>query len=398
MAVYDFETLVDRRGTGSFKWEEMLGKIADAGEGIVPLSVADMELPSPPEVVEALRDYLSDGVVLGYTGPTKSYFDACVSWQERRHAWHPEAEWIVTSPGVVPAFYNCVRAYTKPGEGVIIQDPVYYPFTSAIESNGRRVVGNTLICQDGVYTMDFDDLEAKAADPANTMLILCSPHNPVGRVWGRDELRRVVDICLANDVLIVSDEIHDDLIMPGYEHTTIMNVMETSEYDHVVVCTAPSKTFNLAGIQCSNIYIPDPELRKRFQQGFERIAQNMLNSFSYVACEAAYTRCEGWLDQLIGLVYENWTVARDTLCGEFDAVRVSPLEGTYLLWADFSAWGMDPKEQERFMLEEAKLCLDEGYIFGKAGEGFERINLACPTKVVRDAVGRLVDARKRQLR
>ena len=392
---HDFKAHVDRRGQGSSKWESMLREFPAAGKDVVPLSVADMEFENPPEVKRALHE-LVDSAVLGYTEPTTRFFDACVGWQERRHAWSPRKEWIVTSSGVVPAFFNAVRTLTHEGEGVIIQPPVYYPFKMAVEASGRTLVENPLMLEGDRYEMDFDDLADKAADPTNTMLILCSPHNPVGRVWSAEELRRLVDICVANDVMIVSDEIHDDLIMPGYEHTTIMQVMRPEEYDHVIVCTAPSKTFNLAGCQASVIYVPDADVRARFSDGFRRLAQFSLNIFGYTATIAAYEECAGWLDELIEVVRGNSELLRDWAARCHPELVVYPLEGTYLAWMDFRSWGLGPKELESFMKGEARLWLDEGYVFGESGAGFERINLACPADVLVTSLDRLDAAASRR--
>ena len=392
---HDFTTHVNRRGQGSSKWESMLRECPTAGVDVVPLSVADMEFENPPEVKRALHA-LVDSAVLGYTEPTSRFFDACVGWQERRHAWSPRKEWIVTSSGVVPAFFNAVRSLTREGEGVIIQPPVYYPFKMAVEASGRTLVENPLILEGGRYEMDFDDLANKAADPANTMLILCSPHNPVGRVWSAEELRRLVDICVVNDVLIVSDEIHDDLIMPGYEHTTIMRVMRPDEYDHVIVCTAPSKTFNLAGCQASVIYVPDEDVRTRFSDGFRRLAQFSLNIFGYTSTIAAYEECADWLDELIGVVWGNYELLSNWVARRHPELVAYPLEGTYLAWVDFRAWGLGSKELESFMKGEARLWLDEGYVFGESGAGFERINLACPADVLVTSLDRLDAAASRR--
>ncbi len=389
---YDFTNRADRRSAGAYKWDDMLRRDPSVPEDVIPLSVADMELPNPPEVLEALHALLDEGP-LGYTGPTDAFYEACISWQRRRHEWSPEREWIALSPGVVPAFHNAVRILSEPGDGIIVQPPVYYPFRSAIERNGRTVVDNPLVLDEDGYHIDFAGLERLAADPNNKALLLCSPHNPVGRVWGADELRRLVDICLANDVFIVSDEIHDDLIMPGHHHTTIANVLAADELPRVMVCTAPSKTFNLAGVQCSVIYIPDKGVRESFVAEFDKLAcGNSLNIFAYRACTAAYTRCEGWLDELIGLIWHNYTALRDMFEQELPGVRVLPLEGTYLMWADFGCWGLADEELEAFMQREARLFLDEGHIFGAGGSGFERFNLACPTADIVAAGERLVAA------
>lgn len=385
---YDFVTLPNRRGLGSSKWDAMLAERADLPDDVVPLSVADMELLNPPEVRQALHELIDAGP-LGYASPTQRFFDACVSWQARHHGWTPDPSWIVTSPGVVPALYNAVRTLTRPGEGVIIQTPVYYPFRMAVERNARRVVESPLVEREGRYEMDFEDLARKASAPDVTMLILCSPHNPVGRVWTPEELGGLLDVCLSNNVLVVSDEIHDDLVMPGHEHTTLMKLVPEGQRDSVIVCTAPSKTFNLAGCQASVIYVPDEELRARFSAGYDEIGMHHLNAFAYAATIAAYERGDQWLSELIKLVGENYRRLCSWAEAQHRSVSVFPLEGTYLAWVDFRSLGLDADALERFMKDEALLWLDEGRLFGAQGEGFERFNLACPTSVLESSLGRL---------
>lgn len=388
---YDFETLPNRRGLGSSKWDAMLAERSDLPQDVVPLSVADMELVNPPEVRRALHDLIEAGP-LGYSSPTPRFFEACVSWQRRRHGWDPDPNWIVTSPGVVPALHNAVRTLTSPGDGVVIQPPVYYPFRMAVERSGRRVVENPLVERDGCYEMDLEDLARKAADPTVTMLILCSPHNPVGRVWTRDELRALLDICLANDVLVVSDEIHDDLIMPGHEHTTLMTLASEDEQRRLVVCVAPSKTFNLAGCQASVIYVPDERLRKAFADGYDALGMHHLNAFAYAATIAAYETGDQWLSELIDLVWENYRALASWADAQGLGLRAFPLEGTYLGWVDFRSLGLGADALERLMKDGALLWLDEGKLFGEQGAGFERFNLACPTRVLASALDRLEGA------
>lgn len=393
MLTYDFTVTPDRRGDGAEKWESMYREDPDLrnNSAIVPLSVADMEFKTPPAVAEALAD-LASHHVLGYTGPTQEYVESVVGWQQRRHGWTPKPSWLVCTPGVVPAIALAVRALTKPGDGVIIQTPVYYPFRMMIEAAGRKVVENPLLRKDDRYVMDYADLERKASRKNVRMIVLCSPHNPVGRVWRRDELRKLADICLAHDVILVSDEIHDDLVMPGHSHVTLCNVLTPEERKRCVVCTAPSKTFNLAGVQCSNIFIPGKKLRRRFKAEADGLALGMLNAFAYTACRAAYDQSEEWLEQLIGVVWANHQLFVSFTREHFPGVRAFPLEGTYLQWADFSAWGMSAEELERFMKKEARLFLDEGTLFGEQGAGYERINLACATDVLQAALYRLLAA------
>ncbi|MCM3570954.1 MalY/PatB family protein [Neobacillus mesonae] len=389
---YDFETLVDRSNTGSSKWEQMK-KLNPDVEGIVPYSVADMELKNPPEIIEGLKKYL-DEIILGYAVPTKGFYNAVSGWMKKRHNWEIKPEWIVNSSGVVSAFYTAVRAYTNPGDGVIINSPVYYPFYMAIEQNGRNVVKNPLINDGNTYVIDYEDLEQKAKDPKNKILLFCSPHNPVGRVWKKEELEKVADICLRNNVLIVSDEIHNDLIMPGYQHTVFAAISEEAA-NNMIICTAPSKTFNLAGVQASNIIIPNEALREAFQKELASIGFHQLNIFGYKACEIAYTECEEWLEQLIEHIHHNHVELKKYLAEHLPDVKVYDLEGTYLQWMDFNAYGMANDELEKFMHNEAKVFLDEGYIFGEEADGFERMNIACPTKTMMEGLERLVKAVKK---
>ena len=392
--VYDFKTAPNRRGMGSTKWEQMLQIKPDVAPDVIPFSVADMELKNPPEIVQGLKDFL-DTAVLGYTQPTPEYLKAVCGWMQRRHDWTIKPEWICGSQGVVSAFFAAIKAFSEPGDGVIVQTPVYYPFYKAIEANGRSIVRNPLKFDGEYYTIDFEDLERQASDPKNKILLFCSPHNPVGRVWTRDELQRVGDICLAHKVLIISDEIHFDLVMPGYHHTVFATLSEELA-DNMIVCTAPSKTFNLAGMQTSNIIIPNPALRSRFTAVQASEGFSGLGILGYKACEIGYNECEPWLEQLLSLIEHNHEVLKFYIEKKVPEVKVFDMEGTYLQWMDFRGLGMGKDELEKFLHEEADLFFDEGYIFGEEGTGFERMNLACPTHKVVEAVERLAAAVNRR--
>lgn len=387
MMKYDFETCIDKRNSGSVKWRDMLEKQPDVPEGVVPLSVADMEFKTAPEITAGLKEYI-ETQALGYTEATDTYYDAVAGWMKDRHGWDVKREWIVTTPGIVLALGLAVRAFTQPGEGVIIMTPVYYPFYMVVEKQGRKLAENELKNRAGRYEIDFDGLEKKAEDPNNRMLLLCSPHNPVGRVWTREELARVSEICARNGVLVVADEIHHDLIMPGYSHTVFT---QAGDPENVIVCTAPSKTFNLAGMQVSNIIIPNEGLRRRFRNYKAESGLRELGALSYRACELAYTRCAGWLNGLLAVLDENRRLTERFAAQELGRAHVTQLEGTYLQWIDLRAYGLTGKELERKMLG-AHLFLDEGYIFGKMGAGFERINIACPSRVLEEALSRMRDA------
>lgn len=389
MSQHDFTTLVDRTALSSVKWHEMHQANPSVPAGIPPFSVADLDLRQAPEIIEGLKAFLDDAV-FGYTMPPASFVQAVVDWMQRRHGWTVDPEWIVQSPGVVPAFHNAVRAFTAPGEGVIIQTPAYYPFYHAIENNGRRLVRNPLVLRDGRFRIDFEQLRSVAADPANRLLLFCSPHNPTGRVWTREELQQVADIVVANDLVLVSDEIHFDLVLPGHRHT-VVSTLGADIARRSVVCTAPSKTFNLAGMAASNIMIPDAALRARFVEELQSTGFFFLTTLGYKACELAYTRGEAWLAGLLRLVGHNHGLVRRFMAEHLPEVTVFDLEGTYLQWMDFRALGKSAEELKALHEQKALVFFDEGPIFGEEGAGFERMNLATPTAAVEQALARLAD-------
>lgn len=390
MAKYDFDTLVDRTHLHSSKWNMMLAANPRVPAGISPLSVADMDMPTAPEIVAGLKQYL-DEAVLGYTVAPESYYQAIVDWMARRHDWDIQAEWIVESNGVVPAIFNAVRAFSDEGDGVIVQTPAYYPFYMAIEANGRQVKRNPLLLEDDRYVINFDELEQLAADPKNKILMFCSPHNPTGRVWTPGELERVAAIVLEHDLILISDEIHFDLIMPGYRHT-VMSTISAAIAARTVVCTAPSKTFNLAGLQNSNIIIADPQLREHFIDTRVSTGFHRLPALGYRACEVAYTQCESWLDELLQLVWNNHQLVRRFIRTHIPEITAFKLEGTYLQWLDFRGLGKTPEELQRIHEQQAFLYFDEGGMFGPEGAGFERINLGAPRHVIEAAMERLAVA------
>ncbi|MGV8981063.1 MalY/PatB family protein [Clostridium sp.] len=384
---YDFQTVINRTNTGSAKWEQMKEWNSNLSENIVPFSVADMELKNAPEIVEGLKKYI-ESTTLGYTMPTESYLNAVCGWMKKRHNWEINREWIVGSAGVVSAFFSTIKAFSNPGDGIIIMTPVYYPFYYSIEKNDRKLVKNPLINDGSTYVIDYEDLEKKTQNPNNKILLFCSPHNPTGRVWSRAELEKIGDICLRNNVLIISDEIHFDLIMPGYKHTIFASISEELA-NNMVVCTAPSKTFNLAGMQASNIIIPNKKLRDGYLKEVGSNGFFSLSILGYKACEIAYTECEAWLDELIKLIYHNHLELKKYIEENIPVIKVYDLEGTYLQWMDFNGLGLNKDELEKLMHEEAMLFFDEGYLFGEEGNGYERMNIACPTKVMMDGLVRL---------
>ena len=384
---YDFETLVNRSNKGSSKWEGMKEIKSDVGDDIVPLSVADVDFKLAPEIQAGLIEFLQNDPIFGYTVAKDEYYQSVIDWMQDKYNYHIEKDWIVVSDGIVPALGDGVAAFTKESDGVIIFTPVYYPFYKAIENNGRKLVKCPLINENNHYEIDFDKFEQVAKQPENTLLILCSPHNPVGRVWTKDELTKLGQICLENNVTILSDEIHEDLTMPGHQHTPIATISEEIE-NITVTCTAPSKSFNIAGLQGSNIIIKNPELKEKFVAQQAKKGFHTLNTISFEATRLAYTKGDAWLKEFKELIYQNYLLVVDFINKKLPKVKVLPLEGTYLVWLDFRAYGLTYQELEQKMIN-ADLYLDEGYVFGDEGQGFERVNIATPTKVLQAALERL---------
>lgn len=384
---YDFETRVDRKGTGAKKWDQMLEWNPNVSEDVIPLSVADMEFKNAPEIIEGLQEYLNDAV-LGYTVPYDSFLQAVVDWQQKRHNWTVEKGWIVNTPGVVAAIYAAIRVLTEKDDGVMVFRPVYYPFVSAITDNDRTEVNIPLINQNGHYVIDFDAFEKAASKPQNKLLILCSPHNPVGRVWTKEELTRLADICVEHDIYVVSDEVWYDVVMPGNTHTVLHTVNEKLT-ERLITCTAPSKTFNLAGLVTSNIFISNPKLREAFVQDIQKARSDMIGTLGYKGCELAYTQSEEWLDELITVIDRNQTLVHDFFNERFPQIKAPKIEGTYVQWLDFRELGLSHSELEEFLHMEAEFFTNEGYVFGTEGSGFERVNVALPTDALEEALERL---------
>ena len=378
-----------RIGMEAEKWDHMKPGLSP---DIVPLSVADMELTSPPAIIAALEETARSGL-WGYTGWGDRYFNALHGWMASRHGWEIQREWVVQVNGVVQGLNAAVRALTKPGDGVVIQPPVYPPFFKAVKGNGRTLVESPLRRENDRYEMDFADLEEKLARPGVTALILCSPHNPVGRVWTEAELRRLGDLCLKHGVLVISDEIHCDLVQHQFRHIPFASLGE--EYaQNAVIGSACSKTFSLAGLCCANMLVPDPAKKAALEQEVERSGCGTYGTFGVRALEAGYEQCGPWLDELIDYVGENHRYLRDFLAEHFPAAVVSPLEGTYLAWVDLRSLGLDAPALARFLENEALLYLSHGVPFG--APGFERVNLACPRAVLAAALDRLLAAAQKR--
>ena len=390
---YDFETIINKKGQGSYKWDQMYKIDPNIADNIVPLSVADMELKIAKEIIDGLKKYL-DSTILGYTGPYESYYSAVIDWLNRRHTFKVKKEWIVCSNGVVSAIYDCVKAFTKEDDGIIVFTPVYYPFYSSIKNNNRKIIECEMLKnENNYYEIDFEKFEKLASDEKNKLLIFCSPHNPLGRVWKREELEKIGNIALKNNLIIISDEIHSDLIMPNYRHTVLQTLSdELSEI--TITCTAPTKSFNLAGVGISNIIIKNEKLRKKFEIEQDRSSSHVFAALGYKACELAYNESEKWLDELILLIDKNQKLVHDFFNKNFVNLSAPLIEGTYLQWLDFKSLELSNEELKKFMNEKAKLYFSEGYTFGKNGSGFERINLAAPTWVIKEALDRLYSALK----
>lgn len=380
--MYDFITLRPRRGTGAEKWAELERQGVSDPE-VIPFSVADMDLLCAPEITAALREAVDFGVY-GYTVAEDGFRSALAGWMARRHGWEIQPEWLVSTFGVVHAILQAVYAFTKPGEAVIYQSPAYPPFRSVPGAAGRKLYANPLRRSDGCWEMDFDGLEALCARPESKLLLLCSPHNPTGRVWTEKELSRVADICRRHGVLVFSDEIHADFVFAPHRHSVFARFEE-----RCIVAVSASKTFNLAGLSTASILIPDRELRRRFRDAGTAHTGFFNNYFGLAAARAAYEHGEAWLDALVVHLRGNYEYAVDFLSKKFPSVKVAPQEGTYLLWADFSCLGLTPEEQERFLREDALVFTDEGYLFGPEGSGFERLVLACPRYHLQKALERL---------
>lgn len=386
---YDFDRIVDRDGTNAVKTDVLPEGMP---EDCLSLWVADMDFPCAEPIIKALHERV-DRRIFGYTVyDNKEYKSAVTGWFQRRYGWEIDPEDIFFSPGVVPGFTVLINILSEPGDGVIVQQPVYYPFTIKIEANDRRVVNNALIYRDGHYEMDYEDLEQKLADPANKGILFCSPHNPVGRVWTEKELRRLVDLCKKYGKWIIADEIHCDLTRKGVTHHPLLKVAGDYQ-DHIFACTAPSKSFNLAGMSMSNIIIPNKSFHKKYTDWITvRNGNDVISPFGQVATVAAYTEGEEWLEQVRDYIDGNIAYVKAFMAEHFPKVVIPETEGTYLMWIDFNGYCSDAGKLERWMQQEAGIALDEGYIFGEAGKGFERINVASPRCVIEQCMERMLKA------
>lgn len=360
--------MIQRRDTNSYKWDTA------TDEDILPMWVADMDFRTPSIIVNAMAKRLLHGV-FGYTKVPQAYYDAIIGWFDRKHDFIINKDWILFTSGVVPALSAVIKALTEPGDKVLVQTPVYNCFFSSIRNDECEKAENELLYKDGTYSIDFDDLEKKAADPKVKVMLLCNPHNPVGRVWTRQELTRIGEICLRNDVIVVSDEIHCDLVYRGYEHIPFASISDEF-LQHSVTCTAPSKTFNLAGIQVANIIAADEDTRKKIDKALNVNEVCEINVFAIEALIAAYNEGDDWLDELKIYLYDNYKLLSEFFKEYLPHLPVLPLEATYLVWIDCSSLGLKSKEIVDKLLLKEKVWVNEGTMYGEAGEGFIRINIA----------------------
>ena len=382
---YDFDTVTDRKNTNAIKYD--LAKKRGKPEDAVSLWVADMDFPTAPCIQKAVAEKAAHGI-WGYSRPDNRYYDALKKWYKERHNFEVQNEWVVNTPGVCFALAAAIKAFTKEGESVLIQKPVYYPFFNIINSLQRKVVNSSLILKNNHYEIDFDDFERKIVQENVKMFILCSPHNPGGRVWTKQELQKISEICLAHNVLVVSDEIHSDITFGSNVHTVYGSLSEQA-LKNSIICTAPSKSFNLAGLQFSNIFIADEKLRKAFSKELEKTGYDEPSVFGIVAATAAYSEGADWFDSVKSYIWENILFAKKYIEENAPQIKVLVPEGTYLLWLDFSKTGLSDFEINDRVLNKAKVWLDSGSMFGKEGEKFQRINCATPRIILEDALKRI---------
>ncbi|WP_294476432.1 MalY/PatB family protein [uncultured Bacteroides sp.] len=378
---YNFDEIIPRRETNSYKWD------AAKEENVLPMWVADMDFRTAPAVVEALRKRVEHGI-FGYTKVPAAYYETVVDWFRRRHHWTIEKEWIIYTTGVVPALSAIIKALTSPGDRVLVQTPVYNCFFSSIRNDGCEMIASPLIYEQGSYRIDFDDLEEKAADPKVKLMLLCNPHNPAGRVWTKEELTRIGEICLRYDVWVVADEIHCELVFPGHEYTPFASISKDFLM-HSVTCTSPSKAFNLAGLQIANIISADAEVRAKTDKAININEVCDVNPFGVEALMAAYKEGEEWLEELKLYLYDNYNYLKAFFEKYLPEYPVTMLEGTYLVWVDCSVLQQSSAEIVKTLLAKEKLWVNEGSLYGEAGEGFIRINIACPRQRLTDGLDRL---------
>lgn len=392
MSNYDFDEIINRRNTNSLKYD--FAKRRGKPEDVLPLWVADMDFKTPNEVIEALKSKAQHGI-FGYSEPLDSYFEALVKWFTKHYGWKPNENKLILVPGIVFGICNIIRALTNEGDSIIINQPVYYPFTEAILDNKRNLVVSNLVYENGKYTIDFNDFENKIKENRVKLYILCNPHNPVGRVWTHDELKKLNEITLRNNVFVISDEIHADFIYPGYKFTSYAT-LGLDALNNSIICTSPSKTFNLAGLHNGNLYISNDLVRRRVRKEILGAGYSQSNVMGIIACEAAYRYGEKWYQELLKYLKGNLDFIRNFIKERIPKIKLVEPEGTYLIWLDCNELGLSDERLNDIVLNKAKLWLDEGNIFGSPGIGFERINIACPKVILKEALERLYGALKNE--
>lgn len=382
MSTFDFDTVINRRGTNSYKWDIV------KEEDVIPLWVADMDFKAAPAILEALKKRVEHGV-FGYTLVPDSYYEAIINWFARRHNWQTDRSWIIYTTGVVPAVSCAIKALTLPGEKVLIQTPDYNCFFSSIKNNGCEVAENELVRRGDSYEVDFEDFERQCADEKTTVFLLCNPHNPAGRVWTKEELERMNDICLTHGVRVISDEIHCELVMPGHRFTPFAAISDACR-DNSVVLNSPTKAFNIAGLQIANIICADPAMRRRIDRAVNINEVCDVNPFGMVALQAAYNESEEWLDSLNHYIWGNYLALKEFIAKELPRLEVTRLEGTYLAWVDIKATGLTSDEAYEKLMKEGRVYVNSGTMYGRrAGEGYLRINLACPRATLLEGMKRM---------
>ena len=384
----NFDEIIDRRNTSCLKYDFAAERGYPAD--ILPFWVADMDFRTPTPVIDALKARATHGI-FGYTQVKDDYFTVLQNWFRTRHDWIVERSDLIITPGVVFAIANAIRAFTKKGESILIQQPVYYPFANMIRQNERVLVDSPLRLIEGHYEIDFEDFEQKVIEHSVKLFILCSPHNPVGRVWTRAELEQLAAICLRHNVIVVADEIHEEFVRPGFRHIPFASLSEEAAAI-TVTCTSPSKTFNLAGLQISNIFIRNAQLRRRFKEELGRTGYDEPNTLGLTGAKAAYEHGAEWLTQLLAYIEENYARTKSCLAAHLPKVKIIEPEGTYLLWLDFSAYGLTDEALNEKIIRDAHLWLDDGPIFGAGGSGFQRINIACPWATLETGLQNLAEA------
>ncbi len=384
---YNFDEIIDRTNSNSVKYD--LRKTIFKTDDVIPMWVADMDIKTPDFIINAIKERL-DHEILGYTFRGEEFNNSVVSWMKKRHNWEIKNNWISFSPGVVPAINMSVLAFTDPGDKIIVQPPVYFPFFSAIKDNKRIMLENQLKYEKGTYTFDFENLESLIDDKVK-MIILSSPHNPVGRVWTKTELEKLAKICIETNILILSDEIHSDLVFDGYKHIPLASLSNIIS-DITITCVAPSKTFNIAGLSSSAVIISNEKLLDKYNKMLDTLHLNMGNIFGLIALKAAYNDGEEWLDQLMQYLAGNVSFVKSFLENNMPDIKLVNPESTYLLWLDFSKLGLSNKELNKILINKAKVGLSDGRVFGKGGEGFQRMNIACPKSIVEKAMLRIKNA------